>query len=51
MKQLNLAEKVVLLFVIMLITGRTAHSAALPILFLLKGRFFGFSSRRGDMLH
>ena len=28
-----------------------ARSAYLPVLFLLTGRFLGFSPRRGDMLH
>jgi len=34
-----------------LITGRTARRAPLPVLFLLMGWFFRFSLHRGDTLH
>jgi len=32
-------------------TGSIAHSANLPVFSLLRGWFWGFSPRRGDMLH
>ena len=34
-----------------LITGSIARSANLPVFNLLRGRFWGFSPRRGDTLH
>ena len=34
-----------------LITGSIARSANLPVFSLLRGRFWGFSPRRGDTLH
>ena len=33
------------------ITGSIARSANLPVFSLLRGRFWGFSPRRGDTLH
>jgi len=33
-----------------IITGRPAHSAAMPVLFLLNGPKMGFLPRRGDTL-
>ena len=35
----------------LLITGSIARSANLPVFSLLRGRFWGFSPRRGDTLH
>jgi len=32
-------------------TGSIACSASLPVFSLLRGRFWGFSPRRGDTLH
>jgi len=34
-----------------LFTGSIARSASLPVFNLLRGRFWGFSPRRGDTLH
>jgi len=34
----------------MLVTGKPARSAAMPVLFLLSGPKIGFSPRRGDTL-
>jgi len=34
-----------------IITGSIASSANLPVFSLLRGRFWGFSPRRGDTLH
>jgi len=34
-----------------LFTGSIARSASLPVFSLLRGRFWGFSPRRGDTLH
>jgi len=34
-----------------LVTGSIARSAKLPVFSLLRGRFWGFSPRRGDSLH
>jgi len=36
---------------ILFITGSIARSANLPVFSLLRGRFWGFSPRRGDTLH
>ena len=35
----------------LLFTGSIARSANLPVFSLLRGRFWGFSPRRGDTLH
>jgi len=34
-----------------IITGSIARNASLPVFNLLRGRFWGFSSRRGDTLY
>jgi len=38
-------------WVTMLVTGSIARSANLPVFSLLRGQFWGFSTRRGDTLH
>jgi len=40
-----------LTYVLCVITGSIARSANLPVFNLLRGRFWGFSPRRGDTLH
>jgi len=42
----SLSQKTLRIF-----TGSIARSASLPVFNLLRGRFWGFSPRRGDMLH
>ena len=37
--------------ILYLVTGSIARSANLPVFSLLRGRFWGFSPRRGDTLH
>ena len=46
-----IAEDCYILVVLFIFTGSIARSTNLPVFRLLRGRFWGFSPRRGDTLH